>query len=525
MALTLLLFSCGDSDPGGGLDAAADPDGGLDGGPVTDMFVEPLDWTPCPWISDAGPGELNAEGACATLEVPLDWSDPDGSTLTIDLRRLDPVEEAEADLWMLNGGPGASANVYERLGLPFRSRKVRVMLMDGRGAGRSSRLGCSAEALDSPSGSFIGADEWPDCIADLRATWGDDLAHFGTTSAARDLLEAVRRTHREGVRQVVLGASYGTYWVHRALQLDPEAFDGVVLDSVVPADRPDLSAIDGWHDDVMRDFLPLCDDDAFCGERLGGDAVAATEAMLARVQEGHCPAIFEGLESDWDVLLRVAFGALISNGRARAAIPATVHRVERCSPEDVNAVRHLFGVLFGVAGAVDEGPGLFSVVLAHHLTFSELWPDPPPSLEELQAIADNALGHKNIGPNFRPRYDDWPRYEPGPLHDQWATTDVPMLIMNGTLDPQTPIERARLVGEQFDGAHQTFVEMPDVSHGVLSGSFTSDGDRCGEELLTQFVADPEATLDISCVDDIALRDFRLNGAYARFLFDTDDLWD
>lgn len=526
LTLGLFLFSCGDASPG--LDAGPAPDASvLDAAPDdagSDAFVNPVDWEPCPWISDAGSG-VNFDGWCATVEMPLDWADPDGPTITIDLRRLDPVEEATADLWMLNGGPGGSAATYERLSLPLRFHRIRVLLMDARGAGRSTRLGCSAEALDSPNGSAIGEEEWADCIADLRTAWGDDLAHFDTTSAARDLIEVVRRTRQEGVRQVVLGASYGTYWVHRAVQLEPDAFDGVVLDSIVPPDDPDLSLIDQWHGEVMRDFLALCDEDDFCADRLGGDAVAATEAMLESVGEGHCAEIFEGVESEAQLLLRVAFGALISDGRARAAIPATVARVERCTPEDVAAVQHLLGVVFGLVTDDDEGPGLFSIVLAHHVTFSELWPDPPPSLEELQAIADAALGHKNLGVNFRLRYDDWPRYEPGPFHDQWATTEVPMLMLNGTLDPQTPIERARRVGAHFAGPHQTFVELPDVSHGVLSGSYTSSGERCGEELLIQFVSDPKAALDTSCVDEIALRDFRLRAAFAQYLFDSDDLWD
>jgi len=507
------------ADAGAPARAAAIADAGApDAGPA------PIEWEDCPWVSDAAPLESNRTGRCAQLELPLDHDAPGERVVSIDVRRLESPDPATVELILLNGGPGASAQVYERISLALsRSwRTVRMLLVDARGAGRSTRLGCPAEAVDSPGGGAIVEEEWESCLDALRARWGDGLRHFGTTAAARDLLEVTRRTHEPGVDQVVLGASYGTYWVQRALQIDPDAFDGVVLDSIVPADDPDLTYIGRWHDEVTRAYLSRCDEDAFCAERLGGDAVAATEDLLARVSAGHC-AELEVEEPN--LLLRVAFGALISSSLARAAIPALVHRVDRCTPEDVEAVRHLLGLIFGSGDEPSEA-GLFSVVLAHHVTFSELWPDPPASLEELQSVADAAIAHKNIGPTFRMRYDDWPRYAPDAYHGRWPETDVPMLLLNGTLDPQTPIETARRAEAAYDGPHQRFVTMPDVAHATLTNSPIGGGATCGAVLLGQFLTDREAELDLGCLDELAVLDFRLEGTgYANALFGTTDLWD
>jgi len=528
--LLLLLAACGDDatpiDAGRAAPDAATPDAATpDAGPTA------IEWRRCPWIHDAQPLELNADAECAELEVPLDWSDPASRRIVVDVRRLPPPRFAEptAELFLLNGGPGASAATYERLAIALSNEweTVRFVLLDARGAGRSTRLGCSAERADTPGGVAIAEEEWPACLEELESTWGDDLAHFDTTSAARDLLDVASRLRESGVRQVVLGASYGTYWVHRALQIDPDAFDGVVLDAVVPADDPQLAYIDRWHDEVTRELLALCDEDATCAEKLGGDALGLTEALLERIlEDGHCTEMGgEGATpEELHEIVRVLFGALISDTRARAAIPATVYRLDRCTDADVEALNHLIELLFG--GDDAEAPGLFSFALAHHVTLSEMWGDPPPSLDELQTIADEALALKNIGVSFGSRYESWPRYAPDELHGGVADTDAPMLLMNGSLDPQTPLDEALRFGASFDGAHQTFVTFPEVSHAALSQSpMVGGGLTCGARIVEQFVRDPEATLDTACTAEIDTRDFTLTPRFAQVLFGTSDLWE
>ncbi len=506
----------GPDTSGMGLDAGAD--GEVDAGP------EGLTWTTCPWVSMPAPGQPNPNGECATLEVPVNWDAP-GRTLTIDIRRLPSLDPTATDLIMLNGGPGGSAATYERLTASLNNvwRDVRPVLVDARGAGRSSRLGCSAEGVDTPGGSAIVAEEWDGCLADLETEWGDDLDHFNTTQSARDLLAVAEAIAEDGVNQVAYGASYGTYWINRALQLDPDAFDAVVLDGIVDAENADLSSIDAWHDEVTRAYLATCDDDSECAMRLGGDAVAFAESLLTRVAEGHCPDLADTPE-EAVVGLKVTMGALISGSQARVGIPALLYRADRCEERDIEALGQLFTVVFGDAEAMPEA-GLFSIVLAHHVTLSELWADPPRTAEELQAVADAALAHKNIGAQFGARQAIWPTYAPDAYHDMWAVTDVPLLMMNGTFDPQTRIETARNAGVAYDGPSQTFVEMPAVGHVTLTNSWIRPGMTCSLLLLDGFLRDPTAALDTSCVDQIDVLGFNPSMALVQALFGTDSLWD
>lgn len=504
-------------------DAGALDSGTLDAG-TGDAGGPAIDWSPCAWVSNPRPGEPNPTGECASVEVPLNWDDP-GRTITIDVRRLPSPEATATDLFMLNGGPGGSAATYERVSSSLSNawRNVRTVLVDARGAGRSSRLGCAAEGVDTPRGSAIAAEEWDDCLAELQDEWGDDLDHFNTTQTARDLLHIAALLKEEGVAQVAYGASYGTYWINRALQLDDAAFDAVVLDGIVDAANSDLSSIDAWHDEVTRAYLGLCDADENCGPRFDGDSVAVAEQLFADIAEGHCPELADTPE-EAIVGLKVTMGALISSSTVRVAIPALIHRARRCNAEDIEALGQLFTVVFGDADAMPEA-GLFSVVLAHHVTLSELWADPPRSPEELQAIADAAIAHKNIGAQFSARQDIWPTYEVDAFHRLWAETDVPMLMMNGTLDPQTRIETARNAEAVYDAANQTFVEMPNVGHVTLTNSWIRPGMTCSIQLLTQFLRNPNAELDASCVDEIDVSEFTLTNQYVQALFGTDDLWD
>src|SRR5206468_7908508 len=105
---------------------------------------------------------------------------------------------------------------------------------DHRGAGKSARIGCPAEDDASDGGRAITAAEWPACLDAVKAALGPKLAAYTTTNAANDVALAISRTRADGQPVFVYGASYGTFWAHRIMQLAPTVADGFVLDSIVP---------------------------------------------------------------------------------------------------------------------------------------------------------------------------------------------------------------------------------------------------------------------------------------------------
>lgn len=541
------LVGCTDADPetdpteapdaaasDAGPDVGPAPDAAPDAAPMPDMAPDAappglaVEWTECDLLSEPRPGDPAIAAECAEVDLPLDHAAPDGDTVTVWVKRLRAAGASRGQLWMLQGGPGGSSIVFER-SMPDYTRRfgLDVYITDARGAGLSSRWSCpEAESPDGEGGVVLTEAEVPVCLDELRAQWGaEGLAHFGTTAAARDVLALVEATAAPDDAVFVYGVSYGTYWVNRILQLAPERFAGAVLDSIVDASAPDLNRIDAWHHTVGEQLMNACGEDPLCAEKLGDDPWAEVGALLDAIDGGHCADLFAE-EADGRGLMRQLMGVMVSSLVLRSSIPALVYRLRRCDPADQAAVVHLFDLLFAGDGPPPLSNQLFSRLLSMHVTFSELWGDMPLDEAGLRAQAEAAWMSKDIGLAFGPFAADWPTYAVDDRHGRWAQTDTPLLMLNGTWDPQTPIDRALAAAEAFAGAHQTFVTLPAVTHGVLGQSNVRGNlPTCGVQLMEQFVLDPTAALDTACVDQLEQRIFALPPAYADLLFGTDDLYE
>lgn len=121
-----------------------------------------VSWGSCP---------VGFAGECATLEVPIDWSDPASKTIGVLASRYRSPQTATRDLWLLAGGPGSSGASFTSLladlaqGLPG----TNLYVMEQRGIGASAKLDCpGAVAVDSPLGQGIAPDEWPSCLEEVQ---------------------------------------------------------------------------------------------------------------------------------------------------------------------------------------------------------------------------------------------------------------------------------------------------------------------------------------------------------------------
>lgn len=93
---------------------------------------------------------------CAELEVPLDYSKPEGKSIRLSIVRI-PARQSRAELdpmLMLAGGPGQAAS-EGYLFADHRYNKLAasrdLYLIDQRGTGRSNALRCPSDEYDLPS--------------------------------------------------------------------------------------------------------------------------------------------------------------------------------------------------------------------------------------------------------------------------------------------------------------------------------------------------------------------------------------
>jgi pimeloyl-ACP methyl ester carboxylesterase len=519
--LSVLLAACveassSSSSGSGGPPPGTEPPTAADAGPA------PIAWAACPLHTEGG-----APGAeCATVALPLRADAPAGETIDVFVKRYRPAGgKAARALWMLQGGPGGSGYVFENIAAAIATKypDVEFYIPDHRGTGRSTKLTCAAQAPESGGGIAIATDEWAPCLAETTSRWGEKLAAFSTTNAANDIGLLIERTRREDQPVFVYGVSYGTYWANRYLQLFPKQADGVVLDSIA-APGSSLARQDADANEAARDLLGVCAKDATCAGKLGTDPWARALALVAKLDSGHCADLAPPTGLTRKEAMRLAIGNMLMQPSVRRYVPALLYRLDRCSPNDITALTKFFSALFGASPGEDEFLEGWGFVLSNNIMFSELWESPPPSSAELAAIREGAVASREITAGLPELFATWPRYV-DPLASGWATTDVPILMLAGGLDPATLFRKQLSARDHFAGPNQHFVEVPSATHTVIASSTTTAHRSCGTMMMMSFLENPRRAVDTTCLADVVPIDFAGDAATTDALFGTSDPWD
>jgi pimeloyl-ACP methyl ester carboxylesterase len=235
---------------------------------------------------------------CATLQVPLDYTDPTGRRLHIAVIREKASGTSEGSLIMNPGGPGASgvdfvaqsANVFDQLTTHFD-----LVSFDPRGVGESDPIRCMTGAqLDA----YINLNPVPTTAAGRRqsvnaskrfadacyAKNGDYLAHVGTKDQARDM--DVLRAALGDKKLTYYGASYGTFLGAKYAELFPTHIRAMVLDGALnPAESGtdgNLVQAKGFEVD-LQDFLAFCVRSGHCP--FGSSVAAANDGLMRLIAQ------------------------------------------------------------------------------------------------------------------------------------------------------------------------------------------------------------------------------------------------
>ncbi|WP_341783432.1 alpha/beta hydrolase [Leucobacter ruminantium] len=188
---------------------------------------------------------------CADVYAPLDWDDPSGELITLNLVKHPAEGDSVGSLFVNPGGPGASGVEYVASGWRGIDEQVRrsydVIGWDPRGVGGSSAVSClDAPELDDylfglgdAEGLEVGSDAWIDAAFSESERFGSAcaertgplLGHVGTGSTVQDL---------DMLRGIVgdpklnyLGFSYGTYIGARYADAYPDRVGRLVLDGAM----------------------------------------------------------------------------------------------------------------------------------------------------------------------------------------------------------------------------------------------------------------------------------------------------
>lgn len=275
----------------------------VDGQPVPkelfSYYAQQIEWFAC---------ERGHE--CASVEVPLDYEDPEGERITLALRRAPAGQQGSrvGSLLVNPGGPGVSG-VELMDSIDIFSRELRdafdVVGFDPRGVGKSAPVECVSDAeLDE-----LRAKVYPDSEAGIKELTADServadaclentgplLGHVDTVSAARDM--DVLRAVLGDEKLYYLGYSYGTFLGATYADLFPERVGRMVLDGAVdPAVGPVDVALRqaAGFEAALRSFVADCLASSGCPLRgTVDDGVAQIQRFLQMLEGSPLPTATE----------------------------------------------------------------------------------------------------------------------------------------------------------------------------------------------------------------------------------------
>tara|TARA_R110002012_G_scaffold322011_1_gene553481 strand:+ start:26282 stop:27664 length:1383 start_codon:yes stop_codon:yes gene_type:complete len=414
-------------------------------------------FTPC---ADAGSHPALAGSLCALTPAPLtyDAADPGKDQAELFVRQFPAEGRRLGQVWLVAGGPGESGAGFYALIDRLRSAfpGYDLLVPDHRGTGASSRVCPEDESEASAGGRELAGAEWGTCfgLLESRAAWPQA---FTITNAAHDLSRLIAR-HDGGGKTFLYGVSYGTQLVLRTMVVAPPArLDGIILDSLVPPEGDgqwDLSHRSQVVDAVGRQMLARCDADTACRARLGGSAEAM---MRAVVNDPALAAQFPGEQP------KLFFGSLLDSPDARALIPAVIAGVRAGDTVPLQAAQARLEAQMAPFAAVGASS---SIPLVAVISASENNARPALTRADIAAEAADLLFTSSLptqlagGAGFAYPRDAAFGTSPSRL--------PPVLILQGDLDPKTPLAGARAHADRFRAAGPVrFVTVEDAPHFIL----------------------------------------------------------
>ncbi len=420
-------------------------------------YSQQLDWQSCL-------GDLQ----CAWLTVPLDYAQPDGTTIGLRISRVRATGDAASRIGSLvvnPGGPGAS-------GLDFASyvagqsaavaRQFDVVGFDTRGVGRSVPITCMTGAQTT---RWLQADPTPDTAAEQRQymalaaripagclSMSPDIArHVGSENTVRDL--DILRQALGDERLNWLGYSYGTYLGTHYAEEFPDRVGRFVLDGALDPSLDGMQTSQGQSTGFQTAITRFAAD---CAPRAGCPWRGSTERvlrginqLLARLDAHPMPAgrgrplvqaealsaIFYSMYSPvvWPSL-RVAL-RYAANGNGRGLQTLSDYANERVAPNRYGSnMASAFPAIAcwdstaapGRAGLADAARRWSRGVAVPEMAVAMSWGNAP---------CTSWYGHSPL--------------TPAPAS---STTTAPILVVGTTYDPATPYRWAQALSRQLTTA-------------------------------------------------------------------------
>lgn len=435
-----------------------------------------IEWRDCPWTQAP-----TAEARCGNLVTRQQHAAPDSPEIRVFFavyRATGAGPTLPDPIVVVPGGPGALFNppvAYVMQGLAELRRRREVIIIDQRGVGRSRpRLVCEEEPAND--GAVPRRPSALDCLAKLRASRIDPAA-YSTEETARDLLDL--RVALNLAAWNAMGASYGSRVVLRLMQIDPAGTRSAVIMASLPL-APSLGRADNalFRRALLTRLFQDCAAEPACAQAYGDLA-----QKFARIQELLKPDAARPTPEAQDVYAHL----LEIEHRTGGIAAAMIRRLDWAEelPKLPRAVADLHDFLEGkkliARTRIDE---IYGLAMPRRL---------PPVDQTL--IFSTTRCPEDVLPEGRSqggRRDTCSYFAAAPVADTPPEKPAPLLILSGAYDIRTLTGWSDEIAARVPGS--ILVRFGDHGHDV------SYRHPCGNALMTAFVEQPGARLDLSCVE-------------------------
>ncbi|MEV7973454.1 alpha/beta hydrolase [Cellulomonas sp. NPDC089187] len=459
------------------------------------IYAQQIDWSSC--------GDLE----CATVTVPLDWSDPSGDTIDIAVNRHQATGEKLGSLLINPGGPGGSGiDALSSIALGGFGDDViaayDLIGFDPRGVGQSTAVDCvgdaEMDALVSADYDFS-TDEGVAAAEAAYATLGKGclantgplLEHVDTVSAAKDM-DVIRAVLGDDTLTYV-GYSYGTQLGATYAALFPQQVGRLVLDGALD---PTLSSQElslgqaVGFENALRAYVTDCQNGTDCP--LTGtvdEGLTQIRALLDQATATPLPTgtdgrtltgalAFSGIalplydESSWSYLTMGLREALAGDGSVLLQLADLYYDRDASGTYTTNST-----VAFWAIGCADDR-GTTDI--------AQMRAD----AAEIEAAAPTVGSFFGYGGVL---CANWPVAEAGGLDSYTAEGAAPIVVIGTTNDPATPYtwaesltatlgDSATLLTYEGEG-HTAYGRsnsciLDAVDAYLVDGTVPADGTRC-----------------------------------------------
>ncbi|MFN8443391.1 MAG: alpha/beta hydrolase [Caldilineaceae bacterium] len=397
-------------------------------------------------------------------------------------------------VFFLAGGPGqAATEAYLAVSPAFDKvhRDRDIVLVDQRGTGKLSRLGC--KPLDDLNADDEAVSKWlTNCAEGLDA----DPTQYTTEIAMGDLDEIRTALGYQTINLV--GVSYGTRAAQTYLKLYPDHVRSVTLDGVVPQSEVLGADVATDAERALDLIFQRCAESDPCKQQYPNLATEFTQLMDQLQKSSQSVDLADPVTGEpTTVVLDYRTAAMTVRlysyaPETAALLPLLIHEAavnQNYLPFAAQSI--LVGK--GLSDSINSGMNL-SVVCAEDFPFFDK--------VDLQGLTENSYYGSIEIDSLRRFCAIWPHSTVDPSFKDPVQSDRPVLLLSGQADPVTPPSNAEQVAQKLSNSLQ--IVAPGQGHNVIMRG-------CIPRIFADFIEKGTAQgLDTTCVNDLKPMPFFIN---------------